>query len=97
MREVYGALYSIDRKLVTRLLAQAGEESSQSALQFFALGLICRFDLEGASDEGVLRRLVAGIQSGSDLDRNYQTCMGALNSLEGKSSFAAGERIAQGR
>ncbi len=84
MREVYGALYSIDRKLVTRLLAQAGEESSQSALQFFALGLICRFDLEGASDEGVLRRLVAGIQSGSDLDRNYQTCMGALNSLKEK-------------
>jgi len=84
MREVYGALYAVDRKLATRLLAQAGEESSQSALQFFALGLICRFDLEGASDESVLRRLVAGIQSGSDLDRNYQTCMGALNSLKEK-------------
>lgn len=82
MREVYAALYRHDRKLANQLLITAVEESSQSTLQFFALGLICRFDLEGAAEDRVLRRLVAGIQSGSDLDRSYQTCVGALTSLK---------------
>jgi hypothetical protein len=82
MRGVYEALYKLDRKLATKLLITAVEESSQSALQFFALGLICRFDLEGAAEPRVMARLVVGVQTGSDLDRNYQTCVGALNALK---------------
>jgi hypothetical protein len=68
--------------LPTSCSSRPWKNRRRARCSFFALGLICRFDLEGAAEDRVLRRLVAGIQSGSDLDRSYQTCVGALTSLK---------------
>jgi len=81
LRDVYGAMYGLDRGLVSRLLIATAEESSVPALQFFALATICRYDLEGAAEPRIVRRLVTGVQTGNDLDRNYQACLGALSQL----------------
>ena len=93
IRSVYAASYALDRTLTTRLLVATVEESAQSALQFFALSLICRFDLDGAAEPRVVAKLVDGVQTGSELDGNYQACVGALSTLRERAIDALVEAL----
>ncbi|MCC6574331.1 MAG: hypothetical protein IT462_11120 [Planctomycetes bacterium] len=78
---VYAAMYDVERAATSRLLAESITEVSQKPLQYFALSLICRHDLEAAAQPRVLRRMVLGLQEGSEIDRNFLACAGALTSL----------------
>ena len=80
-RKVYAKLYDTDREGVTALLVQSVEEISQPELRFFILSLITEYDLAGASDAAVIAQLIDGLTHGSELDRNYQACSGALSRL----------------
>ncbi len=84
---VYAAMYALNRPAVSHLLTDALGELSQRPLQYLVLSLICRHDLDAAGSPAVVVRLVEGLQEGSELDRNYLACAGALTTL-GERSLA---------
>lgn len=83
-RRVYERLYSADRESTSVQLSAALEEVAQPELRFFILSLITEHDLLAASAPGVISQLIEGMQTGSDLDRNFQACMAALTRLGDK-------------
>lgn len=80
-RKVYGVLFQHDRELFSRLLAETVEQVGQPELRFFALSLITEYDLKSAAAPAVIQQLIEGLVAGSELDRNYQACAGALTRL----------------
>ncbi|MCA8915332.1 MAG: HEAT repeat domain-containing protein [Planctomycetes bacterium] len=80
-RKVYGKLYDADRDALSAMLVASVEEVSQPELRFFVLSLITEHDLAAASAQAVIAQLIDGLTHGSELDRNFQACSGALNRL----------------
>ncbi len=80
-RKVYGVLFERDRAMFSRLLSETVEQVGQIELRFFALSLITQHDLPAAGAPAVIEQLIEGLVAGSELDRNYQACAGALTRL----------------
>ena len=68
-------------QLFSSLLVASVEEVSQPEVRFFILSLITEHDLAAASAPAVIAQLIEGLTHGSELDRNYQACSGALDRL----------------
>ncbi|MBX3473598.1 MAG: HEAT repeat domain-containing protein [Planctomycetes bacterium] len=77
-RGVYAAMFAVDPETVSGLLSRTVEDSSQENLRFFALGLITRHHPEATGRPAVVAQFVNGLCTGSELDRNYQSCAAAL-------------------
>ncbi|MCB9934945.1 MAG: HEAT repeat domain-containing protein [Planctomycetes bacterium] len=80
-RKVYSTLFKADCDGTSRLLVTSIEEVSQPELRFFILSLLTEHDLAAASAPAVINQLIDGLRHGSELDRNFQACSGALNRL----------------
>ncbi len=80
-RKVYATLFQADRDGTTQLLVGSIDEVSQPELRFFILSLLTEHDLAAASAPAVIAQLIEGLRHGSELDRNFQACLAALNRL----------------
>lgn len=80
-RKVYNTLFEHDRPGMSKRLTATVDEVSQPELRFFALSLITEHDLESASAPPVVKQLIEGLTTGSELDRNFQACGAALTRL----------------
>jgi HEAT repeat protein len=80
-RKVYATLFQADREGTSQLLVAGIDEVSQPELRFFILSLLTEHDLAAASAPAVIAQLIEGLRHGSELDRNFQACLAALNRL----------------
>ncbi len=80
-RGVFGALFKADRATAGALVTRTLEDIAQEDLRFLLLSMITTHDMQAAKSPAVVAQFVRGLTTGSELDRNYQSCAAALTQL----------------
>lgn len=80
-RGVFAAMFRADRAGAAALLSRTLDEITQEDLRFLLLSMITTHDMQAAHNPAVVAQFVRGLTTGSELDRNYQSCAAALTQL----------------